>query len=89
MAIPSNQATLSDALVSGKLPGAGFDVFAMEPADPANPLSRFDQVAVTPHSADSDLVADIARHALTDMQTILRGTPLPADELVVAPEEIK
>jgi phosphoglycerate dehydrogenase-like enzyme len=82
-----DEAALYDALVSGKLRGAGLDVFAMEPADPANPLFRLDQVVVTPHTAGSviDLVADIARHAFTNMQTVLRGAPLPSDDLVSSP----
>ena len=41
------EAALYDALVSGKLLGAGLDVFAAEPADPAHPLFRLDQVVVT------------------------------------------
>ncbi len=79
------QAALYDALVSGKLPGAGLDVFATEPADPADPLFRLDQVVVTPHTAASviDLVAVIARHAFTNMQSVLRGTLLPPDDVVL------
>jgi D-3-phosphoglycerate dehydrogenase / 2-oxoglutarate reductase len=78
---------LYDALVSGKLHGAGLDVFATEPADRENPLFRLDQVVVTPHTAGSviDLVADIARHAFTNMQTVLHGAPLPPDDLVSPP----
>jgi D-3-phosphoglycerate dehydrogenase len=76
-------AALYDALVGGKLAGAGLDVFATEPADPANPLVRPEQVVVTPHTAGSviDLVADMARHAFTYMQSVLRGTPLPPDDV--------
>src|ERR1700744_722959 len=44
-----DEAALYDALVSRKLRGAGLDVFAKEPADPANPLFKLDQVVVTPH----------------------------------------
>jgi D-3-phosphoglycerate dehydrogenase / 2-oxoglutarate reductase len=86
-----DEAALYDALVSGKLHGAGLDVFAMEPADPANPLFRLDQVVVTPHTAGSviDLVADTARHAFTNMQSVLRGAPLPPDDFIVAPKENK
>jgi D-3-phosphoglycerate dehydrogenase len=84
-----DEAALYDALVSGKLHGAGLDVFAMEPADPANPLFRLDQVVVTPHTAGSviDLVADMARHAFTNMQSVLRGVPLPPDDVVVSLRE--
>jgi phosphoglycerate dehydrogenase-like enzyme len=83
-----DEAALYDALVSGKLHGAGLDVFATEPADRENPLFRLDQVVVTPHTAGSviDLVADIARHAFTNMQTVLRGAPLPPDDLVSPPK---
>ena len=81
-----DEAALYDALVSGKLRGAGLDVFAQEPADPNNPLFRLDQVVVTPHIAGSaiDLVADIARHAFTNMQSVLSGEPLPPDDVIVA-----
>jgi D-3-phosphoglycerate dehydrogenase len=78
---------LYDAVVGGRMDGAGLDVFAMEPADPANPLFRLDQVVATPHTAgsDVDLVAGIARHAFTNMQSVLRGTPLPPDDLILGP----
>jgi len=82
-----DEAALYDSLVSGKLLGAGLDVFATEPADTANPSFRLDQVVVTPHTAGSviDLEADIARHAFTNMQSVLRGTPLPPDDVVLGP----
>ena len=80
-----------DALGSGKLLGAGLDVFATEPAYPANPLFWLDQVVVTPRPAGSviDLAVDITRHAFTNMQSVLRGTPLPPDGVVVPHEEKK
>ena len=86
-----DEAALYDALVGGKLHGAGLDVFAMEPADPANPVFRLDRVVATPHSAGSviDLVAELARHAFTNMQSVLRGTPLPPDDVIVAAGENK
>lgn len=86
-----DEAALYDALVSGKLHGAGLDVSAMEPAEPANPLFRLDHFVATPHTAGSviDLVADIARHAFTNMQSVLSGTPLPPDDVIVAPGENK
>ncbi len=77
---------LYDALVSGKLHGAGLDVYATEPADAANPLFKLDQVVVTPHTAGSviDLVADIARHAFNNMQSVLSGRPLSPNDVIVA-----
>lgn len=81
-----DEPALYDALVNGKLHGAGLDVFAKEPADPANPLLKLDQVVVTPHTAGSaiDLVADIARHAFTNMQSVLNGEPLSPNDVIVA-----
>ena len=86
-----DEPALYDALVSGKLRGAGLDVFAKEPADPNNPLFRLDQVVVTPHTAGSaiDLVADIARHAFTNMQSVLNGEPLPPNDVIVSAGENK
>ena len=86
-----DEAALYDALVSGKLRGAGLDVFAKEPADPNNPLFKLDQVVVTPHTAGSaiDLVADIARHAFANMQSVLNGEPLPPNDVIVSAGENK
>ena len=42
---------LHRALVSGRLGGAGLDVFDAEPADPSHPIFRLHNVVVTPHVA--------------------------------------
>lgn len=68
-----DEAALIAALEAGAIAGAGLDVFAQEPVDPANPLLRMQNVTVTPHAlcwTDSfarrvgrsvlDAVADIA-----------------------------
>jgi len=44
-----NETDLYDALVSGKVAGAAFDVFEKEPVDPANPLLKLDNFICTPH----------------------------------------
>lgn len=46
-----DEAALIVALADGRLRGAGLDVFAIEPVDPANPLLQCERVVVTPHLA--------------------------------------
>jgi len=50
-----DQDALVDALREGRIAGAGLDVFAEEPLDPANPLWDMPNVIVSPHiSGDTD-----------------------------------
>ncbi len=46
-----NEADVAEALKNGKLAGAGLDVLAKEPADPANPLLTAPNTVITPHCA--------------------------------------
>jgi phosphoglycerate dehydrogenase-like enzyme len=45
-----DEPALIDALRSGRIAGAGIDVFEQEPVDPANPLLTMPQVILTPHA---------------------------------------
>ena len=46
-----NREALIEALETGRLGGAGLDVHYEEPSDPDDPLTRFDNVVLTPHIA--------------------------------------
>ena len=47
----TDEAALIDALRSGRIAGAGLDVFSYEPLPPDNPLPTFENVVLTPHNA--------------------------------------
>ncbi|HVF62876.1 MAG TPA: 2-hydroxyacid dehydrogenase [Casimicrobiaceae bacterium] len=82
-----DEAALYDALVRGKLRGAGLDAFDPEPPSRDNPLLTLDQVVVTPHAGGGvfDNVENVARHALGNIVRFLHGEPLaPADVILPA-----
>jgi len=70
-----DEAALIEALQTGRLGGAGLDVYEQEPPDPDNPLFQMDQVALTPHLAS---FTDEGRRrmglmAVEDALRVLRG----------------
>ncbi|MGH9720137.1 MAG: NAD(P)-dependent oxidoreductase, partial [Bryobacteraceae bacterium] len=46
-----DEAALVDALSARRIAGAGLDVFETEPLPPGHPLTRLDNVVLSPHSA--------------------------------------
>ena len=44
-----DEATLTEALVAGRIGGAGLDVFGQEPPDMSSPLFQLPSVIATPH----------------------------------------
>jgi D-3-phosphoglycerate dehydrogenase len=79
-----DEKALYDALVSGKLFGAGLDTHAVEPPAPDNPLYELDQVVLSPHTGAVvvDNVADVTIHVFENFQRLLRGEPLPREDRV-------
>ena len=54
-----NEKDLLEALESGKVKGAGLDVFEKEPVDPDNPLVKHPNVICTPHLGASTVEAQV------------------------------
>ena len=80
-----DEKALFDALVSGKLRGAGLDAFDPEPPAIDNPLLSLAQVVVTPHAGGGvfDNVENVARHTLGNIMRVLRGEAIPAADVVI------
>ena len=80
-----DERALYDALIAGKLRGAGIDAFEQEPPAPDNPLLTLDQVLATPHvgGAVFDNVDNVARHAIGNILKFLRGEALAQADVVV------
>ena len=69
------EAALVDALNRGAIAGAGLDVFEKEPPDAQNPLFRFQNVILTPHTAalTKDGVIQLAEGAADNALRVLAG----------------
>ncbi|WP_102142269.1 2-hydroxyacid dehydrogenase [Mycobacterium hubeiense] len=67
-----------EALASGRLYGAGFDVFAAEPIPPGDPLLTAPNVVITPHvaGASRQVAHKAAQIVAADVGRYLRGEPL-------------
>ena len=72
-----DEAALADALRSGRIAGAGLDVWFREPPAHDHPLMAFDNVLVSPHTAGvtRESRANIATIAAEQMLDILDGRP--------------
>jgi D-3-phosphoglycerate dehydrogenase len=70
-----DEPALIAALQERRIAGAGLDVLEQEPADPANPLLRMDNVVVTPHMASVSDVSEVERRRLlaTQIADALQG----------------
>jgi D-3-phosphoglycerate dehydrogenase len=70
-----DQAALTRAVADGQIGGAGLDVLAPEPADPADPLLQLDTAIVTPHASfySEESTVDLQQRAAACVATVLRG----------------
>jgi D-3-phosphoglycerate dehydrogenase / 2-oxoglutarate reductase len=70
-----DEAALIAALKSGKLAGAGLDVYETEPADSANPLFTLPNVLCTPHIGSTTMGASAQMGVITAQNVLcwLRG----------------
>ena len=75
-----DEAALADALVRGRLAGAGIDVFEAEPPPPGHPLLAAPNVFLTPHSAAATREAAwrMSTHAARNVVDFLDGRLDPA-----------
>jgi len=70
-----NEKDLYEALVAGKLGGAGLDVFEPEPIKPDNPLLKLENVTFSPHMGTNVMEVRIkmAVSAAEDIRRVLSG----------------
>ncbi len=70
-----NELALIDALKTGKIAGAGLDVFEKEPTDKNNPLLRMDNVVTLPHIGSGTWKTrnDMSMMAAENMVSALQG----------------
>jgi D-3-phosphoglycerate dehydrogenase len=82
-----DEAALHDALSTGKIAGAGLDVFDQEPPPEGHPLFALDSVVLTPHSAGLSQEAAI-RMAVSTAKNVLAGIDGKLDPSMVVNREV-
>lgn len=72
-----DEAALADALRTGRLFGAGIDVFDAEPPPPDHPFFALDSAVVTDHAGwySEESVAELQRKGAEEIARVLSGEP--------------
>jgi D-3-phosphoglycerate dehydrogenase len=83
------EGALYEALTTGRLAGAGLDVFKVEPPV-GSPLLKLDNVILSPHIAGSDLPTEVrvADRCIDSIAALARGEN-PGSEYLLNPEVLK
>jgi phosphoglycerate dehydrogenase-like enzyme len=73
-----SEAALLDALGSGRLGGAGLDVYDQEPLAMEHPIRRFDNVVLLPHRgyATVEILSERYQHAMENILSFMDGNPV-------------
>jgi D-3-phosphoglycerate dehydrogenase / 2-oxoglutarate reductase len=82
-----DEAALHDALTSGRIAGAGLDVFDREPPPEDHPLFALPNVILTPHSAGLSKEAAL-RMAISTAKNVLAGIDGKLDPSMVVNREV-
>lgn len=85
-----DEAALADALKSGKVYGAGLDVFETEPLQADSPLRSCDNVILSPHVSGMDKMAEkrVTLRCVYNILAWLNGNPEELLPYVVNPETL-
>ena len=80
-----DQLALYEALVNGRIAGAGLDVLALEPTPQDNPLWQLNNVVITPHQSgiSQESVTRSAAFAFANVRRAVLGEPIQS---LVIPE---
>jgi D-3-phosphoglycerate dehydrogenase len=80
-----DETALAEALVAGRLAGAGLDVLEVEPPSPGNPLLKAPNVVLSPHTAGNTV--DAARHlAIASAEIVIAVLAGRRPEAMINPE---